>query len=111
MKNIYIVLLSLSLLTNCSDGVKEVEGTVRLGHEVRAFTDNKDQKEYWLLDKSGTLEKAYQEAIHSKIMNYQPVRAKLKVQPRKKSEDGFAAEYDGTYEIKQILTLTPIMKE
>lgn len=111
MKNIYIVLLSLSLLTNCSDGVKEVEGTVRLGHEVRAFTDNKDQKEYWLLDKSGNLEKAYQEAIHSKIMNYHPVRAKLKVQPRKKSEDGFAAEYDGTYEIKQILTLTPIMKE
>ena len=111
MKNIYIVLLSLSLLTNCSDGVKEVEGTVRLGHEVRAFTDNKDQKEYWLLDKSGNLEKAYQEAIHSKIMNYQPVRAKLKVQPRKKSEDGFAAEYDGTYEIKQILTLTTIMKE
>ena len=70
MKNIYIVLLSLSLLTNCSDGVKEVEGTVRLGHEVRAFTDNKDQKEYWLLDKSGTLEKVYQEAIHSKTMNY-----------------------------------------
>ena len=57
------------------------------------------------------MEKVYQEAIHSKTMNYQPVRAKLKVQPRKKSEDGFAAEYDGTYEIKQILTLTPIMKE
>ena len=111
MKNIYIVLLCLSFLTSCSDGVKEVEGTMRLGHEVRAFTDNKDQKEYWLLDKSGTLEKVYQEAIHSKTMNYQPVRAKLKVQPRKKSEDGFAAEYDGTYEIKQILTLTPIMKE
>ena len=111
MKSTYILLLSLSLLTNCSDGVKEVEGTMRLGHEVRAFTDNKDQKEYWLLDKSGTLEKAYQEAIHSRIMNYQPVRAKLKVQPRKKSEDGFAAEYDGTYEVKQILTLTPIMKE
>ena len=111
MKNIYIVLLCLSFLTSCSNEVKEVEGTARLGHEVRAFTDNKDQKEYWLLDKSGTLEKAYQEAIHSRIMNYQPVRAKLKVQPRKKSEDGFAAEYDGTYEIKQILTLTPIMKE
>ena len=111
MKKLLIIALSLGILSGCSDGVKEVEGTVRLGHEVRAFTDNKDQKEYWLLDKSGTLEKVYQEAIHSRIMNYQPVRAKLKVQPRKKSEDGFAAEYDGTYEVKQILTLTPIMKE
>ena len=111
MKKLLIIALSSVLLSSCSDNIKEVEGTVRLGHEVRAFTDNKDQKEYWLLDKSGNLEKAYQEAIHSKIMNYQPVRAKLKVQPRKKSEDGFAAEYDGTYEVKQILTLTPIMKE
>lgn len=108
MKKLLIIALSLGILSGCSDNTKEVEGTIRLGHEVRAFTDNQDQKEYWLIDKSGQLKTAYQQAIGSNVMNYQPIKAKLKVQDLGKIEDGFAAEYDGTYEVKQILTLTPI---
>ena len=50
MKKIVIVFI-LSLLTACSNE-KEVEGTLRLGHEVSSFTDNADQKEYWLQSKS-----------------------------------------------------------
>ena len=105
MKNIYILLLSLSLLTNCSDGVKEVEGTVRLGHEVRAFTDNKDQKEYWLIDKSDLLMKAYNEAIKPQIAKYQPLKARLKVKDLGKLQEGFGAEYDGTYEVQEIISI------
>lgn len=41
--------LSLSLLSSgCSTSPQsqEVEGTVRLGHEVRSFTDSRTGKEY-----------------------------------------------------------------
>ena len=110
MKNICLILLSLIIITSCTDKKKEVEGTIRLGHEVRAFTDNQDKKEYWLIDKSGNLEKAYQKAIGSNMMNYRSVKAKLTVQDLGKIKEGFAAEYDGTYEVQKIISLTPISK-
>ena len=112
MKNICLILLSVIIITSCTDNskTKEIEGTIRLGHEVRAFTDNQDKKEYWLIDKSGNLEKAYQKAIGSNIMNYRPVKAKLTVQDLGKIKEGFAAEYDGTYEVQKIISLTPISK-
>ena len=108
MKNICLILLSLIIITSCTDKIKEIEGTIRLGHEVRAFTDNQDKKEYWLIDKSGNLEKAYQKAIGSNMMNYRSVKAKLTVQDLGKIKEGFAAEYDGTYEVQKIISLTPI---
>lgn len=108
MKNICLILLSLIIITSCTDKKKEVEGTIRLGHEVRAFTDNQDKKEYWLIDKSGNLEKAYQKAIGSNMMNYRSVKAKLTVQDLGKIKEGFAAEYNGTYEVQEIISLTPI---
>ena len=110
MKNICLILLSLIIITSCTDKIKEIEGTIRLGHEVRAFTDNQDKKEYWLIDKSGNLEKAYQKAIGSNMMNYRSVKAKLTVQDLGKIKEGFAAEYDGTYEVQKIISLTPISK-
>ena len=54
------------------------------------------------------MEKAYQKAIGSNIMNYRPVKAKLTVQDLGKIKEGFAAEYNGTYEVQEIISLTPI---
>lgn len=86
---------------------QEVEGTVRLGHEVRSFTDSRTGQEYWLIDKSGQLMQQYQQALQTDIINYQPVYAKLLVRDIGRMSDGFGAEYDGTYEVEQILLLSP----
>lgn len=85
--------------------LKTVEGTVRLGHEVRSFTDKQNNQEYWLIDKSGRLIQEYKKAINGDIMKYQPLQAKLHVKDLGKQKDGFAADYDGTYEVKDILYL------
>ena len=47
----------------------------------------------------------YKKAINGDIMKYQPLQAKLRVKDLGKQEDGFAADYDGTYEVKDILYL------
>ena len=85
--------------------LKEVSGTLRIGHEVRSFTDIQDKKEYWIIDKSGTLIKEYQKTIGTNIVNNQPVRAVLKVENIGKIDEGSGAEYDGTYEVKKIISL------
>ena len=102
--------LSLSLLSSgCSTSPQsqEVEGTVRLGHEVRSFTDSRTGQEYWLIDKSGQLMQQYQNTIKSNVINYQPVYAKLQVLDIGRMNDGFGAEYDGTYEVRQIIFMSP----
>ena len=102
-----IIILFLFLLPACStlENSKEVSGTLRIGHEVRSFTDNTDNKEYWVIDKTGNLTKAYNETIKPQIAKYQPLQARLKVKELGKLQDGFAAEYDGTYEVQEIISI------
>ena len=79
MKKIsFIFLVLITFVTACSNE-KEVEGTLRLGHEVRSFTDASDHKEYWLIDKSQSLMPAYQKIIGKEVADYQPVHARLQV--------------------------------
>ena len=82
--------------------VQQVAGIVRIGHEVRSFQDNRDCKEYWLVDKSGNLEKEYQTVIGNETQRYQPVFARLKVKNIGKMSEGVGAEYDGAYEVIEI---------
>ena len=39
-------------------------------------------------------------------MKYQPIKAILKVQDIGEQTDGFGAEYEGTYEVKEIISLS-----
>ncbi len=98
---------AIVFLSGCLDNNEyHVDGVLRLGHEVRSFQDNRDCKEYWLVDKSGQLMEKYKEVIGSKIINNQPVQARLKVKNIGKMSEGFGAEYDGAYEVMEIEELS-----
>lgn len=106
MKKVILVCLWVLLCGGCDHyNTKTVSGSLLMGHEVRAFSDDKDGKEYWIIDKSGNLMKEYKKAIGTDIVNYEPVKAKLKVQQKAKMTDGFGADYIGTYEVKEIIFL------
>lgn len=98
---------AIVFLSGCLENNEyHVDGVLRLGHEVRSFQDNRDCKEYWLVDKSGQLMEKYKEVIGSKIINNQPVQARLKVKNIGKMSEGFGAEYDGAYEVMEIEELS-----
>lgn len=103
----YSLIFALCCLMGCSpqSSTKEVSGLLRFGHEVRSFTDFQDNKEYWILDYSGQLMSEYQKIIGTDILAYQPIKAVLVVQDVGKMTDGFGADYDGAYEVKEIISL------
>lgn len=88
-----------------SDDTITVEGSVTIGHEVRSFTAYGDTLEYWLTDKSGRLMEEYNKAVPEGVKNYTPADAVLKVIDRGCSSDGFAADYDGVYEVIDIISI------
>lgn len=111
MNNFFKYLISLfvvALIFGCSDNdVKVVSGTLTMGHEVRSFVENGQDKEYWIIDKSGDLYEQYLKIAPVEQGAYIPVTAELKVKELPKMEEGFGAEYDGTYEVIDIISLYP----
>lgn len=88
--------------------VMTVTGTLVMGHEVCSFTATGDTTEYWVTDKTGKLAEQYSKTVPAGMQNYTPVYAELKVIDRGKSDEGFAAEYAGVYEIEDIINIKPI---
>ena len=107
MKKVFLFLLCM-LTAACSENTeKVVSGTLTMGHEVRAFIEDGQNKEYWIIDKSGELYKQYLQIVPNEQGAYVPINAELKVKELPKMEDGFGAEYDGTYEVLEIISLYP----
>lgn len=107
----YIYPIIAVILCSCTTDYKDVvRGTLTMGHEVRAFAPDGTGKEFWIIDKSGCLYKQYQKIAPVETGAYTPVRAELKVEELPKMQDGFGAEYDGTYEVVEIISLTPMKK-
>lgn len=100
----------LSFLTACSTQINSPEqnatGILTLGHEVYSF--KYQGKDYWLIDKSGDLMSTYQQVTKSDVANYQPIAAVLQVKELDKMTDGFGADYDGTFQVEKIITLTSL---
>lgn len=84
-----------------TDSVEVKQGTIIFGHEVRAFQPDNDSLTYWLVDRSGTLQEKYRKSGEPEWT----VRAKLEIKDLGKSDDGFAEDYDSTYEVVRILEL------
>ncbi len=82
-------------------------GLLRIGHEVRSFTPDGGTAEYWFVDKTGRLEEAY-EAWTRGNQSGKAVKARLKVEYNGKWDDGFAADYDGVYWVREIIGLEPL---
>lgn len=106
IQKVLLAVCSVFLLA-CSQE-STVQGTLVMGHEVRSFTADGQDKEYWVIDKSGDLYKMYQEIAPIENGAYVPVRAELKVKELPKMQDGFGAEYDGTYEVVEIVSVQAI---
>lgn len=89
------------------DSISVVTGKLVIGHEARSFVIDGDSAEYWFIDRSGTVQQEYERIVPDGIKNYTPVRVEMKVKYLGKSDEGFAAEYDGVYEVLELLKMEP----
>lgn len=108
IKKFFIVCCSLFLFACNGENTKLVDGTLVLGHEVSSFVENGQNKDFWVIDKTGNLYDEYLKIAPLEEGAYVPVHAVLKVNEMPKMEDGFGAEYDGTYEVVEIISLDKI---
>lgn len=83
------------------DSLVTLRGRVVVAHEVRAFTPEGDSTEYWVVDPSGALEREY-ERVSGGATDGTPLRAELELRYKGYSDEGFAAEYDGVFEVVRI---------
>lgn len=79
-------------------------GTLCIGHEVRSFRPENEDSEYWIVDKTDSLNEKY-DSLTGGQKNGKPVKAVLKLEYAGKWTDGFAAEYDGVYFVREIVSL------
>lgn len=86
------------------DSLYTMEGELRIGHEVRAFTPSGSDREFWIVDKTGRLLEKY-DKITKGQKNGKTVKATLRLEYNGKWDDGFAAEYDGTYLVREVVEL------
>ena len=56
---------------------------------------------YWIVDKTGELTQKY-DNVTKGVKNGTPVYAELEVVDMGKSDEGFAADYDGVYQVMKI---------
>ena len=85
-----------------------VNGRLIIGHEVRSFIADGDTTEYWIIDETDSLKPLYEKAVGEKVKPYTAVKASLRVVDAGKSTEGFAAEYDGVYRVKEVIEVSPM---
>ncbi len=87
--------------------LRVVKGTLVWGHEARSFKAEGDSLEYWVDDHTGVLEKDYQATVGAGAQPYTPVYVELKVRDMGKAADGFALDYDGVYQVEEVISIKP----
>lgn len=80
---------------------KIVKGKIIFGHEVRSFQPEDSDKTYWLEDKSGYLMEKYKASGEPEWIVY----AELEVKDTGRATDGFAEDYDSTYQVLRVIRL------
>lgn len=101
-----------SVVFSEKEGRKEDElctmsGTLRIGHEVRSFMPDGSDKEFWIVDRTGTLVEMYDQLTQG-VKNGEAVSAELRLEYNGKWDDGFAADYDGVYLVREVQTLSAV---
>lgn len=116
MKELFKLMIVSCMIISCQQGQKDknqetgdrgeiVRGELILGHEVESFTPSNSDLNYWIIDSSKNLKKAYDSLTINAKYPYMPVFAELKIVDKGKSTEGFAAEYDGVYEVIEIINI------
>ncbi len=80
---------------------KHVKGELVIGHEISTFVSCNDTTLYWIVDPSGKLQQAYDQATQGTRNGY-PAYAELQVKDMGRSGEGFAAGYAGVYEVTAV---------
>lgn len=86
------------------DSLITLRGRLVVAHEVRAFTPEGDTTEYWVVDPSGALEHQY-DRVSGGSTSGMPLRAELELRYKGPSDEGFAAEYAGVFEVVGIRSM------
>lgn len=108
-KYFLLCFISTCLLSSCCQtNTKIMRGKLIMGHEVRAFVPDGQDKEFWLIDKTGNLYEEYKSTVPVNALPYTPVFAELKVIEAPKIIDGFGADYDGAYKVIDIVSVSEI---
>lgn len=97
-----ICLTAMDAVSDSTQVLYNLSGEVRIGHEVRSFRPENSDKEYWLVDKTGTLTEIYDRKTGEQ-KNGKPLQMMLKLEYNGKWDDGFAADYDGVYFVREVL--------
>lgn len=84
--------------------VQTLKGQICVAHEVRCFKPEGQNLEYWFVDKTQSVEKAYAKLM-SGVEDGRPVQAELEVEYSGKSADGFAAEYAGVFVVRKLISM------
>lgn len=87
-----------------ADSVLHLRGRVVMAHEVRSFVPEGDTAEYWIVDRSGALEREY-DRVTGGQKNGAPAEAELKARYKGPSDEGFAAEYEGVFEVVELISV------
>ena len=86
------------------DSVVQLRGRVVMAHEVRSFIPEGDTVEYWIVDRSGALEREYDRATGGQ-KNGMPARVELKARYKGATDEGFAAGYEGVFEVVELVSV------
>lgn len=97
-----ICLTAMDAVSDSTQVLYNLSGEIRIGHEVRSFRPENSDKEYWLVDKTGTLTEIYDRKTGGQ-KNGKPLQMMLKLEYNGKWDDGFAADYDGVYFVREVL--------
>ncbi|QXP52850.1 hypothetical protein [Cellulophaga sp. HaHa_2_1] len=85
-----------------SDTIKHImKGRLTLGHELSRFSPCGDTNEFWILAEDELYNLYFNLTKNKKP--YTPIFVRIEVIDKGKSEDGFAADYKSTYEVKTIV--------
>ncbi len=85
-----------------SDSTQNIlRGRITLGHEVSSFSPCGDDKEFWIMAEEELTQLYFN--LTKNQEPYSPIFVRIEIIDKGKSEDGFAADYDSTYEVVNIL--------
>lgn len=85
-----------------------VKGQLVMGHEGEVFTPCGSKDAFWVEDTTDKLKSQYEEFTKDAKEHYTPIYAELKVVDKGKTTEGFAAEYDGVYEVIEVISVRPL---
>lgn len=81
---------------------KTLTGKLVLGHEAQGFKPCTSDKEFWITDRTGKLTKRYNELTKGN-KPYTPIFVEIKIINKGVAKDGFAADYDGVFDVITVL--------